>query len=103
MVAEGTSYDFAWTRNSTNGANLAVWCGSAFNAGLNLYPSGTQGTPVGRKRGGSGVSDCYYPTGMTTYAACDGSAHTLDLRDGVWGDRTTLANGDVVAKHMWVN
>jgi len=103
MIAEGTSYDFGWGRNATAGAGkVQIYCGSAFATSQSTFPNSIIGTPIARKRATqSGIGSCYYPDGLTTYVATDGSAKTGDWVGNIW--ETTTVSGRVVVKRMWAN
>lgn len=106
MIAEATSYDMGWGRNAYAGTGqLGVYCGSAYASTQTAYSSSVIiGAPTARKSaqgGADGVSGCLYPKGMTTYAATDGSAKSVDFRGKIF-ERYTTSGGQVVLKRMWV-
>lgn len=104
LLAEATSYDFGWTRNAYAGdaGQLQIYCGSSFASTQSVFTTGIIGTPICRKRASvPGTNSCYYPAGLTVYAATDGHAASMDWLGGTW--ETTTMDGLNVVKRMWAN
>jgi type II secretory pathway pseudopilin PulG len=101
MIAEAGNWDM-WF-GAVGGTNPAIlgWCYSWTPAewqqpGTINFTTG----PHARKRSQVPTSGCYFPKGLTTYVATDGSAKAVDYRGKVFG-RKQLSDGSYVLPLMW--
>jgi len=102
MAAEAANWDFWWSVGDYAFKSCVVWqpeaTYSSYGVGWGFASPLAMKRPDGPR---SGINTgCYFPKGMTTYVATDGSAKAVDYR-GRLLERTTRADGSVVLRRLW--
>jgi prepilin-type N-terminal cleavage/methylation domain-containing protein len=100
LVSEAGAWDyFVGPYDSTTPFGSCGNWGAPYNAHEGVFMGAS--TTTRPKDGHTGLQkDCYYPSGMTTYVATDGSAKAVDF-NGRLMETITLADGSKAFKRYW--
>lgn len=102
LAAEASNWDFWWSVGDYAFKSCVKWTPEdVYNSYMGQWGFAS---PLAMKRPDgprSGMNvGCYYPKGMTTYVATDGSAKAVDYR-GRLLERSTRSDGSVVLRRLW--